>query len=213
MSDPDPRDCAHRIDVERFQIHTRKEETRLLLGFLYNPPRTLLCRNLDSTGDRNQDNLRSTPMVGPTPTHMTPLFAAGAPPWLREIPFPVFLSLSFYALDLNRAAGGMEASSPLRSCAAQGRSSPMTTRGGPPPSEPRQVGRPGELAAHRGAMARTRAATLPASWPPTEERRRRRGLQRAAVLRWPPGGSREISSVFFAFLFFLFTIFCLQIYM
>ena len=79
----------------------------------------------------------------------------------------------------------------------------MTTRGGPPPSEPRQVGRPGELAAHGGAMARTRAATSPASWPPTEERRRRRGLQRAAVLWWPPGGSRGISSVFFAFLFFL----------
>ena len=162
----------------------------------------MVLRNLDSTGDRNQDNLRSTPMVGPTPTHMTPLFAAGAPPWLREIPFPVFLSLFFCALDLNRAAGGMEASSPLRSCAAQGRSSPTTTRGGPPPSVPRQVGRPGELATHGGAMAQTRAATSPASWPPTEERRRRRGLQRAAVLRWPPGGSRGISSVFLHFYFF-----------
>ena len=105
----------------------------------------------------------------------------------------------------------MEASSPLRSCAAQGRSSPTTTRGGPPPSEPWQVGRPGELAAHGGAMARTRAATSPASWPPTEERRRRRGLQRAAVLRWPPGGSRWISSVFLHF--FSLTFFCLQNYM
>ena len=86
----------------------------------------------------------------------------------------------------------------------------MTTRGGPPPSEPRQVGRPGELAAHGGAMARTRAVTSPVSWPPTEERRRRRGLQRAAVAsrRIP----RDLVS-FFAFLFFLFTIFCLQIYM
>ena len=95
----------------------------------------------------------------------------------------------------------MEASSPLRSCAALGRSSPTTTRGGPPPSEPWQVGRPGELAAHGGAMTRTRAVTSPASWPPTEERRRRRGLQRAAVLRWPPGGSRWISSVFLHFFF------------
>ena len=64
------------------------------------------------------------------------------------------------------------------------------------------AGRPGELAAHGGAMARTRAATSPASWPPTEERRRTRGLQRAAVLRWPPGGSCGISSVFLHFYFF-----------
>ena len=36
-------------------------------------------RDLDSTGDQHQDNSRSTPMVGPTPTHVTPLFLQLAP--------------------------------------------------------------------------------------------------------------------------------------
>ena len=165
-------------------------------------------RNLDSTGDRNQDNSRSTPMVGPTPTHVTPLFLRMAP--LRgSVRFfsqsPSSHSLSLFLCSSRSESGcrrhGGELSPqelrgsgevipdddegwPASQCAAAGRT-------------PRRAGHPrgsdgadtgcdlaGELAAHGGAAAQTWATASGGA---------------AVASRQIP---RDLVS-FFAFLFFL----------